>query len=169
MRASHDDRFVRRLTRLAALLAVLGVLALCWPARLGGSTSYVMVSGDSMEPTMHTGDLAVVRRQRAYRPGDVVAFRVADGEVGAGHVVIHRIHAGDERGYVLQGDNKRHPDPWRPARDDILGRRVLLVPRAGQALQTVANPITLGLMAGLAAALFVLAPRPRLDRSAVGT
>ena len=123
MRSPVDDRVVRGLTGVVALLAVLGVLALCWPARLGGSTSYVMVSGDSMEPTMHTGDLAVLRQQRAYRPGDIVAFRVPDGEVGEGHVVIHRIHAGDERGYVLRGDNKRHPDPWRPARDDILGRR----------------------------------------------
>ena len=169
MRAPTDDRVVRRMTGLAGLLLVLGVLALCWPARLGGSASYVMVSGDSMEPTMHTGDLAVLRRQPSYRRGDVVAFRVPDGEVGAGHVVIHRVVGGDERGYVLRGDNKRVADPWRPAQRDVLGRRVLLVPRAGQVLQAMANPLTLGFMAGLAAALFVLSPGRRLEGSAVGT
>ena len=161
MRAPVDDRLMRRLTGVAGVLLVLGVLALCWPARLGGWSSYVLVSGDSMEPTMHTGDLAVVRRRPAYRPGDVVAFRVPDGQVGAGHVVIHRVVGGDERGYVLQGDNKRSPDPWRPARGDVLGRRVLVVPRAGQSLQAVANPVTLGLMAGLVAALVALTPRRR--------
>jgi signal peptidase len=169
MRSPVDDRVVRRLTGVAGLLVVLGVLALCWPARLGGSASYVMVSGDSMEPTMHSGDIAVLWRQPSYRPGDIVAFRVPEGEVGAGHVVIHRVIAGDGRGYVLRGDNKRHPDPWRPGRGDILGRRVLLVPRAGQAVLAVANPLTLGFMAGLAAALFVGMPRRRLQRSALGT
>ena len=161
MSAPSDDRVVRRLTHVTGMLFVLGVLALCWPARLGGSTTYVMVAGDSMEPTMHTGDLAVMRAQPAYHRGDVVAFRVPQGEVGAGPVVIHRVVAGDGRGYVMQGDNKAHPDPWRPTAHDVVGRRVLLVPRAGQGVRALANPIALGLIAGLAAALAVLMPGAR--------
>lgn len=52
-----------------------------------------------------------MRKQSTYRPGDIAAFRVPKGEVGAGQVVIHRVEGGDQRGYVMLGDNKDAEDP----------------------------------------------------------
>lgn len=159
--SASSDRIARVLGSVVGLLLTAGVVALCWPATLGGTTAYVLVSGDSMEPTMHSGDLAVLRRQPSYQRGDIVAFRVPRGEVGAGQVVIHRVVGGNADGYRLLGDNKAHEDPWQPAQGDVLGRRVLLVPRAGQAVQTIANPLGLGVMAGLLAAIVVAMPSSR--------
>jgi len=71
--------------RLAAL-GLLAVLAALWlvlaPTQLGGPASYASISGGSMEPRLHQGDLVVVRRADAYRVGDVVAYRNAVLQTG---------------------------------------------------------------------------------------
>ena len=151
-------------TIVTGLLGVV-VLALLWPSSLGGQMAYVFVSGESMEPTMHTGDLAVVRKRSSYGHGDIVAFKVPQGEVGAGEVVIHRVKSGDANGYVVRGDNKPADDPWTPTADDVVGERVLLIPRFGLALRTLASPIVLGILAGALAAAVVLTSKPRSDRN----
>jgi signal peptidase len=77
-----------------AILAILaaGLCALVWPRPLGGQVSYVMVSGTSMQPKLHTDDLVVVRRRpHGYTKGDVIAYRIPAGEPGAGAQVIHRV------------------------------------------------------------------------------
>ncbi len=83
--------------RAGIWLVVLGI-ALGWflwfrPSTLGGPAHYVMVSGESMEPTLHGGDLLLVRRQGGYSPGDIVAYRVPEGEPAEGRIVVHRIAA----------------------------------------------------------------------------
>ncbi|HVM18255.1 MAG TPA: signal peptidase I [Gaiellaceae bacterium] len=148
-------------------------LALVWwtelrPQELGGPADYVMVSGTSMLPTMRTGDLVVVRRAPAYAPGDVVAYRVPEGDVGAGHQVIHRITGGSgDGGYVLQGDNRSAPDTWRPTDGDVIGEAWVRIPRAGIVLQFVRNPFFVGPFAAfMAAGLVLIRRRPAEDPDA---
>lgn len=149
-------------------LLVLGAIAL-WsvflrPAPLGGSTGYVMVSGKSMEPLMHTGDLAVVRRQSTYAIGDVIAYRVPEGSVGRGMVVIHRVSGGDAaNGYVLKGDNRDHPDVWRPRASDVVGELQWHVPHAGTALFLLRSPLVIAAVAGFFAFWMIAAGgKPRV-------
>jgi signal peptidase len=42
------------------------------PVVLGGPASYVLVGGQSMEPTIHAGSLVVAFRADDYRVGDLV-------------------------------------------------------------------------------------------------
>lgn len=149
----------RRLPRPRVVLSwllVLGAIAF-WvmflrPAALGGATGYVMVSGKSMEPLMHTGDLAIVRRQRSYGVGDVVAYRVPDGNVGRGMVVIHRVSGGDGKsGYILRGDNRDRQDAWRPRTNDVVGRLQWHLPHAGTALFLIRSPLVIAAVAGFLA------------------
>lgn len=141
---------------LVTVVFCAAIYWLAWPANLGGQMSYVLVSGSSMEPTMHTGDLAVMREQASYAPGDIVAFRVPKGDVGEGSVVIHRILSTEDGRYVMRGDNRDVNDPWLPANGDVVGKRVLLVPRFGEALGLLAHPVGLGTLAGVLAAIVVL-------------
>jgi signal peptidase len=102
------------------------------PAALGGPATYVIVSGHSMEPALHTGDLVVARRQSTYRRGDVIAYHIMKNRAGAGALVIHRIIGGSSQdGYVTRGDNRSYRDPWRPKPADIAGTMQLHVPRLG--------------------------------------
>jgi signal peptidase len=140
-------------TRAAISLALLGLL-LGWflllrPSVLGGPASYVIVSGQSMAPTLHGSDLAVLQKRSDYRPGDIVAFRVPEGEPGGGGTVIHRIVRGNaEEGFVMQGDNKKAPDLWRPTKDEILGRLWFSIPGGGHFLVFLRQPLILGSVVG---------------------
>ena len=147
-------------TGFVVTLLLSGIVVL-WPTAFGGTVSYVMVSGTSMEPGMHTGDLVITRTRPRYDVGDPVAFRIRQGEPGAGNVVIHRLAGGNEvDGFTTRGDNRNYTDPWTPTRDDILGHRWILIPRAGLWIAQLRAPIPLGLFCGLHT-VWVLAPRRR--------
>ena len=89
-----------------------------------------LISGISMEPTMHTGDIAITRAVApdALRVGDVVRFRQE------GREVLHRIvgiqGAGGALTFTTLGDNNAMVDPTVRA-DQIEGRLALHIPKVG--------------------------------------
>lgn len=66
----------------------------------------ITVSGDSMEPTLHTGDRIAVRVEPSPSVGEVIVF--VDGE---NQTVVHRLVAHFGSTYVCLGDNRRALDP----------------------------------------------------------
>jgi signal peptidase len=147
-----------RLVRLAGWAVLVAVLA-AWaiflrPESLGGPATYLIVSGHSMEPTLHAGELVLARRQRTYRRGDVIVYRITKGQAGAGALVIHRIVGGSSRtGYVTRGDNRSYRDPWRPRPDDIAGKMNVHVPRLGMLPVFSHTAVGMALIAALAGLL----------------
>jgi signal peptidase len=135
---------------LAAQLALVAALLwFCLPQSLGGRADWVLVSGTSMLPRLHTGDLVLVEHQAGYHVGEVVAYRVPEGQVGAGHVVIHRIVGGNGRtGWKMKGDNRTAPDLWYPTDKDVVGAKLLRIPKAWLVLRFLHSPLLLGLLAG---------------------
>ena len=106
---------------LTAAVVVFWIMFLR-PVSLGGPADYVIVSGHSMEPTFHTGDVVFAFEQHSYRRGEIVVYRVPAGEPAAGDRVIHRIVGGSaDKGFVMKGDNKTGVDPWRPKAGDVVG------------------------------------------------
>lgn len=150
-------RYARKIALIAGQLAVVGVLGwFCLPQSVGGRADWVMVSGTSMLPHLHTGDLVLVERQPSYHVGEVVAYRVPQGQVGAGYVVIHRIVGGNGRaGWRMKGDNRTAPDLWRPTNHDVIGSKTLRIPDAWFVLRLLHMPLLLGLFAGIAAFFLV--------------
>jgi signal peptidase I len=150
-------------SRTIAVWAVLIALAAAWfvllrPQSLGGTTGYIMVAGDSMEPTFHGGDLAIVQRKDHYGVGDIVAFR-ADGGI-----VVHRIVGGSaESGFDTRGDNRKLPDGWRPGPEHIVGKVWFHIPAGGRAVGVLQDPLVLGVLAGALVFVTVLrgGQRPR--------
>ena len=179
-RANVEIRLPRRLafalTRAnkAAGIAIAIVACLFWaqylrPQSLGGNTAYVLVSGQSMEPRYHTGDLVLVEKHASYHAGELIAYRVPKGDPMAGAQVIHRIIGGDARhGFVVRGDNRTAPDVWRPKAQDIVGAKALRLPDAIVILQYLRAPIFLGLLAAAFVFVHVLASgrrEPESERS----
>ncbi|MBK5222782.1 MAG: signal peptidase I [Acidimicrobiia bacterium] len=153
----------RRPVRWSSTVTI-AVLALVWfvylaPVELGGATSYIRISGESMEPTYYTGDLVMLRERDNYRVGDIVAFRAQGG------IVIHRIIGGDSQtGFTMQGDNNSWIDPWQPTDEHIVGEAWVHTPGAGEVLQTVQQPSTMGMVAGTAVGLSLLGTPSRRRR-----
>lgn len=165
--AAPTDRARRNVLALVSLLLVGAWFALLAPTSIGGPAGYVLVSGESMEPTMHTGDFVVTRKQSAYRVGDVVAYKVPAGHPAAGRQVIHRIVGGSaDAGYDLLGDNNDKVDPWHPTSDDIVGKRWVLVPRFGRVVAGLRSPVGLAAIAGVLTAWAVLGTGKRKDANA---
>jgi signal peptidase len=140
------------------VLVLVALLAVAWlvflrPTALGGSTSYVVVSGSSMDPTLRDGDLVVVRERDSYDIGDVIAFRLPEGQPGPEGDVIHRIVAGSPaEGFVTRGDNRDADDAWRVFPEDVRGEQVARLPKVGAIASWLARPLVLGLMVGAALA-----------------
>jgi signal peptidase len=159
----------RRLLRFGAAAAVLAFwIVLLRPQALGGGAMYIVVRGNSMEPTYQTGDLVFVESASAYAVGDIVAYRVPSGEVGEGHVIVHRIVSGDATaGFMVKGDNNDAPDPWSPRIGDVAGKAWFVVPGLGSLIAFVHQPVVAGgLAAGIMVSLILARPsgsgyRPR--------
>jgi signal peptidase len=163
---------ISRALGLALAIALVGAwFVVLRPTSLGGPASYVFVSGVSMLPTLESGDLVVLHEAESYGAGDVIAFRVPDGQPGAGALVIHRIVGGSAAdGFTMRGDNKRVVDEWRPRSHDIAGRLTLRLPGMGTALAWLKQPGVLApLLAGLTVTFILLGGGKRPKRRYVVT
>jgi signal peptidase I len=166
---SRSPRFARvrtafERTNKSAGIALAVLVCLFWaqylrPQAFGGRAAYVLVSGKSMLPRYHTGDLVLVEKQPSYHVGQLIAYRVPKGDAMAGSQVIHRIVGGDARhGFVVQGDNRSAPDVWHPKPGDIVGAKALRIPNAVFILQFLRSPLFLALLAACFVFVRVLVP-----------
>jgi len=162
-------RTVRRGLELAVFLALVGAWSVFLrPASLGGPATYIVIRGDSMLPEYRSGDLVILQAAAAYGAGDAIGYRVPDGEVGAGAVVVHRIVGGDgAQGFTVAGDNNPAPDPWRPRAGDVSGKVWLLLPGFGRVVATVHQPAVAGALAVSLLVMFVLSRQPPKVRALV--
>lgn len=118
------------------------------PRAVGGLNTFTVVSGISMEPTFHTGDLIISRKADRYKLGDVVTFKIPDEKYKKIRIIHRVIGKNDDGGYKIQGDNQDHADPWSVPAANIVGRKVFLIPRGGFALGYARNPLGLALLFG---------------------
>src|SRR6266536_2143485 len=93
------------LSALVTNLLLLIILAVIWiafaPTKIGGRASYVVVSGNSMEPGFHRDDLVIVQTSSAYNIGDIVTYH--NSQLNA--FIIHRIIEIEQDHYIFKGDN----------------------------------------------------------------
>jgi signal peptidase len=157
---------LKRAWEIGSIVLVIGACVF-WamflrPQSLGGPAGYVLVSGKSMLPLYHTGDLVLVRHQSSYKTGDIIAYRVPQGDAMAGSQVIHRIIGGNAtHGFVVQGDNRTGADVWRPKPADIVGSASVHIPHAIIALQLLRSPLLLALFAASFALVYLLISREK--------
>jgi signal peptidase I len=149
---------------LGVWILLTAALAACWflfaPRQLGGSTIYSSTVGNSMEPLLHKGDLALIRPSSHYRVHEIVLY-----ESPVLHrPVLHRIIAIDDGRYFFKGDHNDFIDPGSATRSELLGRLWFHVPRAGSAMSFIGAPSHAAIIAGLAALLVALAGAGRAHR-----
>lgn len=135
-----------------ALLAV--VLGSLWfylaPTAIGGSTSWVVTDGISMEPHFHAGDLVIVRSRSHYRVGEIVAYRNRQLHT----IVLHRIVGRDGSRYIFKGDDNNFLDFEHPAQSQLIGATWLHLAGVGSRLESLHSPLLIGGLFALATLLF---------------
>ncbi len=128
---------------LAALSLVL--LAAAWlvlaPIQFGGNAAYVIVNGNSMEPTFHRGDLVIVRAADEYKVGDIVTYR--HPQIGP---VIHRIVGRAGQQLLIQGDHNTWIDSYHPTEQEVIGAFWARLPAVGNVLSWLRRPLTMAVV-----------------------
>ena len=156
---------IKRKTRQALYIAV-PLLLLLWiafvPLQLGGWVSYVIISGNSMEPEIQKGDLVVTRKSVSYQ----LDQRVVYDHPQLGYV-FHRIVDQAEDRFILQGDNNNWLDSYHPEQGEILGKFWYSIPGAGKIILGVRQPVLFTLFAFIIASFIVgltVMPDPGLTK-----
>jgi signal peptidase len=149
-------RWKRYLSTTTTIVLILAWVVLLRPQAWGGPASYVMVSGESMEPALSNGDFVVARAKSDYQLGDIVVYRVPVEEAGAGALVIHRlVDRSADGSFVMQGDNRDTPDIWKPVPDQIAGELFIAIPAGARVLLLLRSPFIIALIAGFGAFLYI--------------
>lgn len=130
---------------LSALALALAVAAWFFfaPTQIGGSTSYMIIRGISMNPSIHSGDLVIVHKRSSYPVHAVVAYRDTLDKQN----VLHRIIAIKGDRYTFKGDNNPKSDPYQPTKSDLIGEKWIQIPYAGRALEWIQVPINAAILA----------------------
>lgn len=77
---------------------------------------FYYIKTGSMEPTLPVGSIVIVDRNEKAQEGDIFAYQ--NGK----NVVIHRIIAVDEEGYLFQGDANPSQDAAKVTRKQLVGK-----------------------------------------------
>ncbi|NYI40555.1 signal peptidase I [Demequina lutea] len=132
----------RRYLSLLGSVLIWAIVAIdgwyMWPTQLGGDTSFVVVSGHSMEPTYFTGDLVIARKMTP-SVGDVIVY--APASLG-GSQIVHRIIGGNATdGWKMQGDNNNFVDPFTPKGSEVKGVVLVHYAKFGRVTILLLNPM----------------------------
>jgi signal peptidase I len=119
------------------------------PTQVGGTASYIIVIGKSMEPSFHIGDLVIVHREPIYQVGDAIVYRNLELK----NFVFHRIISQQMGYYTLQGDNNSWVDTYKPSYEEVIGKLWLHIPKGGLIMQKIRSPIAMAVIAGVVGAV----------------
>ena len=143
--------------KMAAIIVAAAVLFGVWtflaPTKLGGSTTYSITDGISMNPLLHKGDFAVIRAQSSYHVGEIVLY---ENQV-LHKPVLHRVILIQNGNYFFKGDNNGFVDPGYATRNELIGSLWFHIPHVGAALGWFGVPAHAAVLAGIAAMAVVLA------------
>src|SRR6185437_13103548 len=159
----------RRVLHWAQVVLTLAVIVFWFfelrPVGLGGDASYAIVSGTSMNPIYHTGDVVIVHKHAAYKVRDIVAYKVPKPSPQAGLEVIHRLIGGNgTKGWVVKGDNRTAPDQWHPKDSDIVGSAWVHIPDAGVVVGWAHSPLAIAAILALVAVGVVFKKAPGAEK-----
>lgn len=90
----------------------------------------VVVSG-SMEPEIPVGSLVFIdQRDQSVDPGDVIAYRIGDT---TDTMIVHRVVDQNNDGtYITKGDSNDTADPASVTKQQIVGKEIFCVSKAGK-------------------------------------
>lgn len=113
---------------------VVSVVFLIFPFALYYGNMIMVVTSDSMLPTLKPYDLIVVERVdiEQIEVGDIVVFDTHMEGLGiVAHRAIEIFTVNGEIGIDTQGDNVESSDPWVVHDEDLIGRVKEVVPSMG--------------------------------------
>lgn len=143
------------LTSLVMVISVLLLLARFLAPALFGLDFHTVLSG-SMEPTIKTGAMAVMKKitVEEVQIGDIIGFKMEGVDIPICHRVIEILET--EEGFVTKGDANEEPDTWVVKPENLEGRVVFHITGVGYIAKFIKTPYGFGLLIGLPAFLIIV-------------
>lgn len=114
--------------------------------RILGVSHLVVMSG-SMAPAIEAGDLIIIKEQEHYQVGDIITFSQGRS------LITHRV-VGEEAGqWVTRGDANNTADTAPVDPQQVVGKMLLRLPKAGHVILFLQRPYGLALLLTLLVAL----------------
>jgi signal peptidase len=143
-----------------AIILVIGVAGLFLVSALPipGNIEVKVVKSGSMEPTILTGSVVVIKPEPAYFVGDIVTFGPDTRErIPTTHRIVDEVVSDQGApGFITKGDNNEDVDPQPIVAGSIIGRVVLSVPYAGYVLDFAKQPLGFVFLIGIPAAIIMI-------------
>ena len=138
------------------LVSVTGLFLLSF-LPIAGNIEVKIVKSGSMEPTIKTGSVAIVKPEADYFIGNIVTF----GEDSRRQIpTTHRIYGVREEGgktyFTTKGDANEEPDPAETEESEVIGKVIFSVPYAGYILDFARQPLGFTLLIGVPATIVIL-------------
>lgn len=144
----------------ASLMAMMGYTA--QDLMNGMYSPFMIVSSQSMQPTLNYGDLILVRKEPAERiaVGDIIAFNVPSpynlvAQSPTIHKVVEKLNEDGETYFKTKGDNNPTEDQWKVPAKNVIGKYAGKVPYIGLAALFLRSPLGLAVIAVLIALLVI--------------
>ncbi|MFH0837253.1 MAG: signal peptidase I [Candidatus Aenigmatarchaeota archaeon] len=115
---------IREILEIVAVIAAAYIFYFGLGIALGTPTPMFSVVSESMEPTLHVGDMVIITKAN-YTTDDIVVY------MRGNMPIIHRIIAEKEDGYIIKGDNNNVADPGIVRKEQIVGKTVAAAPILG--------------------------------------
>lgn len=143
-------------TFIALLLGIAGLfLASMLP--IPGNIEIKIVKSGSMEPTILTGSIVVVKPQASYAESDIITFgEDTKAQIPTTHRIIDIQGDFNSLSYTTKGDANEEQDGEQITQRDIIGKVVFWVPYMGYILDFARQPIGFTLMIGIPAGIIIL-------------
>ena len=94
----------------------------------------------SMEPSIHAGDMVIIKDQSEYAVGDVITYMVDGGTSSVTHQIISSYVEGGVTYFITKGTNNNAEDPNPVALSQVAGKVVLVIPGLGIFLEWLKTP-----------------------------
>lgn len=127
---------------------------------LGGYRPFLVQSG-SMEPSIMTGDVVVIKNMSSYVINDVITFNT-----NSSRIVTHRIVHVENRKYSTKGDANRTGDEDIITDNQIIGKVVLVIPKLGYLVSFVKSRSGLIFLLVIPAIIFILDELVKINKNA---
>lgn len=115
-----------------------------------------IVKSGSMEPSIMTGGIVVIRKSATYIPGDIITFQSQGADIPTTHRIISVEEGDGKTMFVTKGDANEDQDTELALRENVIGKVQFTVPFLGFVLDFARQPLGFVILIGLPAFLIVI-------------
>jgi len=120
------------------ILVVISLIISAIP--ITGNFKVLTVLSGSMEPTIKTGAVVVVKPLNDYKIGDIITFGTP-GKTPTTHRIYDITVVGGKPIYITKGDANNAPDQKTVNKSEIIGKVLFKVPFLGYAVEVAKKPV----------------------------